>query len=183
MVLVRTKNFLPQNKKRTKITRDTMYSAMSGIPSGGPPGGTHTQELWYSLRGIDARLESVLSTDKCLCDACCARSQPLILLFLFSYFGLKNFLYGQAPFCTDVSVFAKILSSFTSTLSFFSRRRFAPEKIQKSDTPLTCNNTHETLYATFCKSSSSWRFPMRIIITSLRKVRRQKRKRNQIHLC
>ena len=33
-------------------------------------------------------------------------SQPLILLFLFSYFGLKNFLYGQAPFCTDVSVFA-----------------------------------------------------------------------------
>ena len=83
-----------------------MYSAMSSIPSGGPPGGTHTQELWYSLRGIDARLESVLSTDKCLCDACCARSQPLILLFLFSYFGLKNFLYGQAPFCTDVSVFA-----------------------------------------------------------------------------
>ena len=100
------KKFLPQNKKRTKITRDTMYSAMSSIPSGGPPGGTHTQELWYSLRGIDARLESVLSTDKCLCDACCARSQPLILLFLFSYFGLKNFLYGQAPFCTDVSVFA-----------------------------------------------------------------------------
>ena len=105
------KKFLPQNKKRTKTTRDTMYSAMSSIPSGGPPGGTHTQELWYSLRGIDARLESVLSTYKCLCDACCARSQPLILLFLFSYFGLKNFLYGQAPFCTDViSVFAKILS-------------------------------------------------------------------------
>jgi len=43
-----------------------MYSAMSSIPSGGPPGGTHTQELWYSLRGIDARLESVLSTYKCL---------------------------------------------------------------------------------------------------------------------
>ena len=101
------KKFLPQNKKRTKITRDTMYSAMFSIPSGGPPGGTHTQELWYSLRGIDARLESVLSTDKCLCDACCARSQPLILLFLFSYFLLKNFLYGQGPFCTDVSVFAK----------------------------------------------------------------------------
>jgi hypothetical protein len=34
------------------------------------------------------------------------------LLFLFSYFGLKNFLYGQAPFCTDVSVFAEILSLF-----------------------------------------------------------------------
>ena len=31
-----------------------------------------------------------------------AASSPLILLFLFSYFGLKNFLYGQAPFCTDV---------------------------------------------------------------------------------
>ena len=74
-----------------RFPRDAMYSAMSSIPSGGPPGGTHTQELWYSLRGIDARLESVLSTDKCLCDACCARSQPLILLFLFSYFGLKNY--------------------------------------------------------------------------------------------
>ena len=85
------KKFLPQNKKRTKTTRDTMYSAMSSIPSGGPPVGTHTHELWYSLRGIDARSESVLSADKCLCDACCARSQPLILLFLFSYFGLKNY--------------------------------------------------------------------------------------------
>ena len=66
------KIFSVQNKKRRKTTRDTMYSAMSSIPSGGPPGGTHTQELWYSLRGIDARLESILSTDK-LRD-----SQPLI---------------------------------------------------------------------------------------------------------
>ena len=108
MVLMVLK-FLPQNKKRRKTTQDTVYSAMSSIPSGGPPGGTHTQELWYSLRGTDARLESVLSTDECLCDACCARSQPLILLFLFSYFGLKNFLYGQARFCTDVSIFATFL--------------------------------------------------------------------------
>jgi hypothetical protein len=67
------------------------------------------------------------------------------LLFLFSYFGLKNFLYGQAPFCTDVSVFAKILSSFTSTLSFFSRRRsFAPEKIQKNQTHLSSLATTHT---------------------------------------
>jgi len=29
---------------RTKTTRDTMYSAMSSIPSGGPPGGTHTHK-------------------------------------------------------------------------------------------------------------------------------------------
>jgi len=43
---------------------------MSSIPSGGPPGGTHTQELWYSLRGIDARLQSVSSADKCPCHAC-----------------------------------------------------------------------------------------------------------------
>ena len=50
-----------------------MYSAMSSIPSGGPPGGTHTQELWYSLRGIDVGLQSVLSADKCPCGACCVR--------------------------------------------------------------------------------------------------------------
>ena len=64
-----------------------MYSAMSSIPSGGPPGGTHTQELWYSLRGIDARLESVLSTDKCLCDACCARfsSTPNFVVFVLVF--------------------------------------------------------------------------------------------------
>jgi len=59
--------------KENKNTRHTMYSAMSSIPSGGPPGGTHTQELWYSLRGIDAELQSVLSADKCPCDACCVR--------------------------------------------------------------------------------------------------------------
>ena len=59
--------------KREKRTRHTMYSSMSSIPSGGPPGGTHTQELWYSLRGIDAGLQSVLSADKCPCDACCVR--------------------------------------------------------------------------------------------------------------
>ena len=95
------KKFLPQNKKRRKKTQDTVYSAMSSIPSGGPPGGTHTQELWYSLRGIDARLESVLSTDKCLCDACCARSQPLILFFFFSSCFGANF------FCTDKHHFVR----------------------------------------------------------------------------
>ena len=63
-----------------------MYSAMSSIPSGGPPGGTHTQELWYSLRGIDADLESVLSTDKCSCDACCSRFSTPIFVPFFSYF-------------------------------------------------------------------------------------------------
>jgi hypothetical protein len=72
-ISIRRKNFWGPNKKRRKTTRHTMYSAMSSIPSGGPPGGTHTQELWYSLRGIDADLESVLSTDKCPCDACCSR--------------------------------------------------------------------------------------------------------------
>ncbi len=86
-----------------------MYSAMSSIPSGGPPGGTHTQELWYSLRGIDARLESVLSTYKCLCDACCARSQPLILLFLFSYFGLKNCLTAKTDFLRPENMSLKFI--------------------------------------------------------------------------
>ena len=98
------KIFLPQNKKRTKTTRDTMYSAMSSIPSGGPPGETHTQELWYSLRGIDARLESVLSTCKCLCDACCARSQPLILFFFFSS------CFGAKIFCTDQHHFVRTIN-------------------------------------------------------------------------
>ena len=85
-----------------------MYSAMSSIPLGGSPGGTHTQELWYSLRGTDARLESVLSTDKCLCDACCARFSPpnfvvFVLVFWTEFFFCT---YGLAPFSTDVSVFA-----------------------------------------------------------------------------
>ena len=86
------KIFSVQNKKRRKTTRDTTYSAMSGIPSGGPPGNTHTKELRHSLRGTDARLESVLNTDKCLCDACCARfSSTPNFVVLFSYFGLKIF--------------------------------------------------------------------------------------------
>ena len=79
-----------------------MYSAMSSIPSGGPPGETHTQELWYSLRGIDARLESVLSTYKCLCDACCARfSTPNFVVFVLVFWTEKFFvristiLYGR----------------------------------------------------------------------------------------
>ena len=97
----RLKFFNTKGGVSQKATRDTMYSAMSSIPSGGPPGGTHTQELWYSLRGIDARLESVLSTDKCLCDACCARSQPLILFFFFSS------CFGAKIFCTDKHHFVR----------------------------------------------------------------------------
>ena len=102
------KKFYVQNKKRRKTTRDTMYSAMSSIPSGRPPGRTHTQELRYSLRGTDARLESVLSTDKCLCDACCARfSTPNFVVFVLVFWTEFFFCtYGLAPFSTDVSVFA-----------------------------------------------------------------------------
>jgi len=85
------KNFGPENKKRTKTTRHTKYSAMSSIPSGGPPGGTHTQELWYSLRGIDAELQSVSCKDKCPCDACCARVSTPIFVPLFSYFCPTKF--------------------------------------------------------------------------------------------
>ena len=98
MVLIRKNNFCPisQNKKRRKTTRHTMYSVMSSIPSGGPPGGTHTQELWYSLRDIDARLESVLSTDKCLCDACCARfSTPNFVVFVLVFWTDENFLKAK----------------------------------------------------------------------------------------
>ena len=62
-----------ENKEKENNSRHTMYSATSSIPSGGPPGGTHTQELWYSLRGTDVGLQSVLSADKCLCGACCVR--------------------------------------------------------------------------------------------------------------
>ena len=75
-----------------------MYSAMSSIPLGGSPGGTHTQELWYSLRGTDARLESVLSTDKCLCDACCARfSTPNFVVFVL-VFWTENFFTAKTDF-------------------------------------------------------------------------------------
>ena len=73
-----------------------MYSAMSSIPSGRPPGRTHTQELRYSLRGTDARLESVLSTDKCLCDACCARfSTPNFVVFVLVFWTDENFLKAK----------------------------------------------------------------------------------------
>ena len=85
------KNFGPENKKRRKTTWHLMYSAMSSIPSGGPPGGTHTQEAWYSLRGIDAGLQSVSSKYKCPCDACCARFSTPIFVALFSYFVPQNF--------------------------------------------------------------------------------------------
>ena len=72
-----------------------MYSATSSIPSGGPTENTHTKELRYSLRGIDARLESVLSTDKCLCDACCARfSTPNFVVFVLVF-------WTEFFFCTD----------------------------------------------------------------------------------
>ena len=72
-----------------------MYSAMSSIPLGGSPGRAHTQELWYSLRGTDARLESVLSTDKCLCDACCARfSTPNFVVFVLVFSPQK---FSRAP--------------------------------------------------------------------------------------
>ena len=92
------KIFSVQNKKRRKTTRDTTYSAMSGIPSGGPPGNTHTKELRHSLRGIDARLESVLSTDKCLCDACCARfSTPNFVVFVL-VFWTENIFSAKTNF-------------------------------------------------------------------------------------
>ena len=68
-ISIRRKNFWGPNKKRRKTTRHTMYSAMSSIPSGGSLGVTHTQELWYSIWGIDAGLQSVLRKDKYLCDA------------------------------------------------------------------------------------------------------------------
>ena len=88
----RLKKFWPQNKKRRKTTRHTMYSAISSIPSGGPPGGTHTQELWYSLRGTDARLQSVSSADKCPCHACWARfSTPIFVAFLLVFCPTKFF--------------------------------------------------------------------------------------------
>ena len=155
-----------------------MYSAMSSIPLGGSPGRTRTQELWYSLRGTDARLESVLSTDECLCDACCARfSTPNFVVFVLVFWTEKFFvrtstiLYGRNK-CLRQNSFV-IYEYFR-----FFRDGVLPLKKFKNQTPLTCN-THKTLYTTFCKSSS-WRFPMRII-TLLRKVRRQKRKRNQIH--
>jgi hypothetical protein len=107
-----------------------MYSAMSSIPSGGPPGGTHTQELWYSLRGIDARLESVLSTYKCLCDACCARSQPLIspnfVVFVLVFWTEKLFLrtstifYGRKCPCHTTFIILLIYLCTTGHLKFFS---------------------------------------------------------------
>ena len=74
-----------------------MYSATSSIPLGGSPGRAHTQELWYSLRGTDARLESALSTDECLCDACCARfSTPNFVVFVLVFWTeFLFFLYGR----------------------------------------------------------------------------------------
>ena len=110
---IRLKKFWPQNKKRRKTTRHTLYSAMSSIPSGGPPGGTHTQELWYSLRGIDAGLQSVSRKDKCPCDACCARfSTPIFVGFLL-------------VFCKPTKFFRRILKFLgekTHVANFFERR-------------------------------------------------------------
>jgi len=88
--------------------------------------------------------------------------------------------------CPRVCFFLLVSVSLTYVNSFviyecfrFFRDGVLPLKKFKNQTHLSLATTHKTLYTTFCKSSS-WRFPMRII-TSLRKVRRQKRKRNQIH--
>ena len=96
------KIFSVQNKKRRKTTRDTTCSALSSIPSGGPPGNTHAHKRAASFPAaghLDARLEeSVLSTDECLCDACCARfSSTPNFVVLFSYFGLTENIFSAKP--------------------------------------------------------------------------------------
>ena len=114
-ISIRRKNFWGPNKKRRKTTRHTMYSAMSSIPSGGPPGGTHTQELWYSLRGIDADLESVLSTDKCSCDACCSRFSTPIFVPFFSYFVPQKIFSANTNFFRRKPMSQKKFASSSSS--------------------------------------------------------------------
>ena len=71
-----------------------------------PPGalpGTHTRAhkraaSFPAAGHLDARLESVLRTDECLCDACCARfSSTPNFVVLFSYFGLTENIFSAKP--------------------------------------------------------------------------------------
>jgi hypothetical protein len=96
---------------------------MSSIPSGGPPGGTHTQELWYSLRGIDADLESVLSTDKCSCDACCSRFSTPIFVPFFSYFVPQNFFRRKLKFFGEKTHFAKKMNKILQNVFFKNKKK------------------------------------------------------------
>ena len=80
-----------QEEKKNNSTHNVLR--LYSIPSGGPPVGTHTQELWYSLRGTDAGLQSVSSKYQRPCDACRARFSTPIFVASFSYFVPQNFFF------------------------------------------------------------------------------------------
>ena len=99
-------SFVSQNKKRRKITRYTLCTPLCLVF---PPGGLrrgHTQELYYSVWGTDAGLESALSAYEYLCDACLARVSTPIFVVLFVFSPQKFVFPGQARFFRDASVFA-----------------------------------------------------------------------------
>jgi len=113
-ISIRRKNFWGPNKEKTQQLRYV------SIPSGGPPGGTHTQELWYSLRGIDADLESVLSTDKC---SCMGTNNKGLIFFGEKTHVAKTFVF--APFRVRRSGHQQQRATFRLNLGW---RPFQPRK-------------------------------------------------------
>ena len=112
-----------EEKKKKLETQRTLLCLV--FPPGFLPGRhTHTRAVVFPAGHLDARLESVLSTDKCLCDACCARfsSTQLILLFLFAYFWTEFFFSARKLNCTR-------RETKTPLRSF---RAFAREKVSPS---------------------------------------------------
>jgi len=74
------------------MPRREYHSSCVCVPPGGPP------------EGIPDIAEYIVSR---------------VIFVLFLFWG-KNFLYGQAPFCTDVSVFAK---KKLSVCRFFAQKK------------------------------------------------------------
>jgi len=96
--------FAKQQKKRIKRREakqlDTQCVLLCLVfPPGALRGGTHTQELRFSLRSIDTGLELVLSVDKCPCDVCYARvSAPIFYSSFVLYFVPQNFFSAKTRF-------------------------------------------------------------------------------------
>ena len=105
------------------------------FPPGALPGRhthAHARAASFPARHLDARLESVLSTQiKCLCDACCARfsSTQLILLFLFAYFWTEFFFSARKHKREKVSPSKRL----TNALLFRSPNNKGEERTKNDD--------------------------------------------------
>ena len=99
-VLGAFKKYFQSKTRREEKQLETQRALLCLVfPPGALPG-THTRAhkraaSFPAAGHLDARLESVLRTDECLCDACCARfSSTPNFVVLCSYFGLTENIFS-----------------------------------------------------------------------------------------